>query len=87
MLILMTLEYTEFYNTIEKWYQKGLAFMVYLVFERKSSGSGVAILVNKFAVNCDFNQKERPLIEVALQQLAEELHWPIIRKLFRFFIY
>ena len=48
--------------------------MVYLVFEKKCSGSGVAILVNKFAVNCDFNQKERPLIEVALQQLAEELH-------------
>ena len=40
----------------------GPAFMVYIVFDKKSTGSGIAILVNKLAVNGDFNQKEHPLV-------------------------
>ena len=36
--------------------------MVYIVFDKKSSGSGIAILVNKLAVNGDFNQKQHPLV-------------------------
>ena len=47
-------------------YQKGLASMVYKFFDKKSAGSGVATLANK----SDFNN----------DQLAEELHEPIIKK-------
>ena len=46
-------------------YQKGLASMVYTFFDKKTKGSGVK-LANKF-----IPQNE---------QLAEELHKPIIRK-------
>ena len=50
--------------------QRGLASMVYKFFDKKSSGSGVTILANKSAV------KSIPQNE----QLAEELHQPIIKK-------
>ena len=43
-------------------YQRGLASMVYKCFDKKSTGSGVNILL-------EFNE-----------QVAEELHKPIIRK-------
>ena len=43
-------------------YQRGLASMVYKCFDKKSTGSGVNILL-------EFNE-----------QVAEELHRPIIRK-------
>ena len=55
--------------------------MVYIPFDEKSSGSGTATLVNKIVFNGDFNQKERPLVGLAMEQLTEELRWPIIRKL------
>ena len=50
-------------------YQRGLASMVYKCFDKKTKGSGV-ILANKSAI------KYIPQNE----QLAEELHKPIIRK-------
>ena len=46
-------------------YQRGLAFMVYKLFDKKSAGSSVNMRANS----------ERPL------DLNEELHKPIIRKL------
>ena len=54
--------------------------MIYIAVDKKSSGSGVATLVNKFAVNGDFNQNERLSVDLAMSQLAEQLHWPVIRK-------
>ena len=54
--------------------------MVYIVFDKIPSGSGVATLVNKFTFNGDFNQKERPCVVMAMQTVAEELHGPVIRK-------
>ena len=48
--------------------------MVYIVFDKIPSGSGVATLVNKFTFNGDFNQKERLFVVMAMQKLAEELH-------------
>ena len=74
MLVLMTLEYIEFWNKIQKIYQKSLAFMVYIFFDKRSSGTGIATLANQFAVNGNLNQNERPLVDAAMQQLAEELH-------------
>ena len=50
-------------------YQRGLASMVYKFFDKKSKGSGVTALADKSAV------KSTPQNE----QLAEELHKPIIR--------
>ena len=50
-------------------YQRGLASMVYKLFDKNSTGSGV----NTHANN------EGPL-DLATQTLAEELHKPIIRK-------
>ena len=50
-------------------YQRGLASMVYKFFDKKTKGSGVT-LANKFAI------KSIPQDE----QLAGELHKPIIRK-------
>ena len=50
-------------------YQRGLASMVYKFFDKKTKGSGVA-LANKYDI------KSIPQNE----QLAEELHKPIIRK-------
>ena len=50
-------------------YQRGLASMVYKLFDKNSTGSGV---------NTDANN-EGPL-DLATQTLAEELHKPIIRK-------
>ena len=50
-------------------YQRGLASMVYKFFDKKSKGSGVTALANKSAV------KSTPQNE----QLAEELHKPIIK--------
>ena len=49
-------------------YQRGLASMVYKCFDKKTKGSGVT-LANKYAI------KSVPQNE----QLAEELHKPIIR--------
>ena len=47
-------------------YQRGLASMVYKFFDKKAKGSGNRTLANKY-----INQNE---------QLAEELHEPLIRK-------
>ena len=55
--------------------------MVYIVFEKISWGRSVPTLVNKFAVTGDFNQNERPLMDLAMQPLVEQLHSPIMRKL------
>ena len=55
--------------------------MIFIVFDKKCSSSGVATLVNKFAVHGNFNKKERPFVDIAMLQLAEELHWPIIKKI------
>ena len=52
-------------------YQKGLAFMVYKFFDKKTKGSGVTTLANKSAI------KSIPQNE----QLTDELHKPIIKKL------
>ena len=49
-------------------YQRGLAFMVYKFFDKKSAGAGVNVHANN----------ERPL-DLATKKLAEELHKPIIR--------
>ena len=51
-------------------YQRGIASMVYKFFNKKTKGSGVTTLANKSAI------KSIPQNE----QLAEELHKPIIRK-------
>ena len=51
-------------------YQRGLASMVYKFFDKKTKGSGVTTLANKSVV------KSTPQNE----QLADELHKPIIRK-------
>ena len=51
-------------------YQRGLASMVYKFFDKKTKGSGVTTLANKPVV------KSTPQNE----QLADELHKPIIRK-------
>ena len=48
-------------------YQRGLASVIYKIFDRKSAGTGVNMYANKSAFN---NEK-----------LAEELHKPIIKKL------
>ena len=54
-------------------YQRGLAFMVYKFFDKKSaSGSGVATLANKSTANNEIKQN---------LQLTEELHKPFIRNL------
>ena len=50
-------------------YQRGLASMFYKLFDKKSLGSGVARLENN----------GRPL-DLATQQLPEELHKSIIKK-------
>ena len=51
-------------------YQRGLASMVYKFFDKKTKGSGATTLENKSAI------KSIPQNE----QLAEELHKPIIKK-------
>ena len=51
-------------------YQRGLASMVYKFFDKKTLGSGVTTLANKSAIE-SIPQNE---------QLTEELHKPIIRK-------
>ena len=51
-------------------YQRGLAFMVHKFFDKKTKSSGVTTLANKSAI------KSIPQNE----QLADELHKPIIRK-------
>ena len=51
-------------------YQRGLAFMVHKYFDKKTKSSGVTTLANKSAI------KSIPQNE----QLADELHKPIIRK-------
>ena len=45
-------------------YQRGVASMVYKYFDKKSAGSDITMLANKYAQN---------------KQLAEELHKPVIR--------
>ena len=58
-------------------YQRGLAFMVFKFFNRKSaSGSGVATLANKSAIKSMPNQR-----------LANELHEPITRKILKRRVY
>ena len=54
-------------------YQKGLASMVYKCFDKKSAGSGVNTDANN-----KIKQNQCPL-DLATQQLAKELHKPIIR--------
>ena len=51
-------------------YQRGLAAMVYKFYDKKTKGNGVTTLANKSAI------KSIPQNE----QLAEELHKPIIGK-------
>ena len=51
-------------------YQRGLAFMVHKFFDKKTKSSGVTTLANKSAI------KSIPQNE----QVADELHKPIIRK-------
>ena len=55
-------------------YQRGLAFMVYKFFDKKPKGSGV----NTHA-NAKIKQNQHPL-NLAIHQLAEELHKSIIKK-------
>ena len=50
-------------------YQRGLASMVYTFFDKKTAGRGIKSML----------QNERTL-GLAMQQLDEELHNPIIRK-------
>ena len=57
-------------------YQRGLASMVYKVFDKKTRGSGIT-LANKSAIK-DVPQNG---------QLAEELHKPIIRKFYKRGVY
>ena len=57
-------------------YQRGLASMVYKVFDKKTRGSGIT-LANKSAIK-DVPQNG---------QLAEELHKPIIRKFYKSGVY
>ena len=67
-------------------YQRGLASMVYKFFDKKSaSGSSITTLANNSAFNNEIEQN-RLLLELATQQLTEELHKPIIRKLKKQFI-
>ena len=54
-------------------YQCGIASMVYKFFDKKTSGSGIK--------NVNISNK-RPL-DLAVQELAEELHISIIRKLIK----
>ena len=54
-------------------YQRGLASMIYNFFKKKSGGSGVTTLPNKI------KQNQRPL-DLATQQLPDELHKPIIKE-------
>ena len=51
-------------------YQRGLASMAYKLFDKKTKGSGVTMLANKSAVKSTCQN----------EQLAEELHKPIIKK-------
>ena len=57
-------------------YQRGLASMVYKLFDKKSAGSGVNTHSNESA------QNEHPL-NLAMQQLPEELHKLIIKNFFK----
>ena len=54
-------------------YQRGLASMVYNIFNGKSAGSGVNMHANN-----KIKQNQRPL-DLAMDHLAEELHKPIIK--------
>ena len=54
-------------------YQCGIASMVYKFFDKKTSGSGIK--------NANISNK-RPL-DLAAQELAEELHISVIRKLIK----
>ena len=64
-------------------YQRGIASMVYKYFDKKSTGSGINNNNNNDNNNNNNNneikQNQRPL-DLAVLQLAEELHKPIIRK-------
>ena len=51
-------------------YQRALASMVYKFFDKKTKGSGVTTLANKSSIKSILQS----------EQLAEELHKPIIRK-------
>ena len=51
-------------------YKKGLASMLYTFFDKKTAGCGFTLLANKSAIKST-SQNE---------QLAEELHKPIIKK-------
>ena len=58
-------------------YQRGLASIVYKIFDKKSKGSGVNANTN---ANDKIKQNWHPL-DLTMLQLAEELHKPVIRKL------
>ena len=60
-------------------YQRGLASMVYKFFDKKSTGSGIVNNNNNNNNNNHIIQNQRPL-DLAVLQLAKELHKPIIRK-------
>ena len=57
-------------------YQRGLAFMVYEFFYKKTAGCGIKSMP----------QNNRPL-DLTMQELVEELHKPIIRKLRKRIVY
>ena len=54
--------------------------MFYNFFDQKSSDDGAAMPANKSPANDKIKQNQRPL-HLAMQQLAKEIHKPIIRKL------
>ena len=57
-------------------YQRGLASMVYKFFHKKTKGSGVTLAIKSAIKSIPQNE-----------QLAEELHKPIIRKLKNIYIF
>ena len=54
-------------------YQCGIASMVYKFFDKKTSGSGIK----------NVNISNKGPLDLAVQELAEELHISIIRKLIK----
>ena len=51
------------------YHERGLASMVYMFFDKKSKGSGIATLANKSAIK-----------SISNQQLTNEIHKPIFKK-------
>ena len=68
-------------NPIYDGYQRGLASMVYKLFDKKSAWSGIVNNNNNNnnKNNNEIKQNQRPL-DLAALQLAQELLKPIIKK-------